>query len=206
MAVFAATDNPGEFIMSQGVEKQIFYFDKKGPDNTDKTLDLALACCQDRGINKIVVASSRGQTALKLYSKASPSMEIIAVTYGAGSRYTDDLEEFNKNQAALLENKIRIVRGLHTLSGAEKTFENKYKTRFTPLNVVADTLRMFSHGVKVCVEISVMAAEHGFIRADEEVVVVAGSHHGADTALVLKPAFAANIFDTKIKQLLCMPS
>ena len=206
MAVFAATDNPEGFIMSLGVEKQIFYFDKKGPDNTDKTLDLALACCQDRGINKIVVASSRGQTALKLYSKASPSMEIIAVTYGAGSRYTDDLEEFNKNQAALLENKIRIVRGLHTLSGAEKTFENKYKTRFTPLNVVADTLRMFSHGVKVCVEISVMAAEHGFIRADEEVVVVAGSHHGADTALVLKPAFAANIFDTKIKQLLCMPS
>jgi hypothetical protein len=206
VAVFAATDNPGEFIMSQGVEKKIFYFDKKGPDNTDKTLDLALACCRDRGINKIVVASSRGQTALKLHSKASPSVEIIAVTYGAGTRYTDDLEEFNKNQTALVENKIRIVRGLHTLSGAEKTFENKYKTRFTPLNVVADTLRMFSHGVKVCVEISVMAAEHGFIRADEEVVVVAGSHHGADTALVLKPAYAANIFDTKIKCLLCMPA
>jgi hypothetical protein len=206
MVVFADTDDPGEFIMSQGVEKQIFYFDKKGPDNTDKTLDLALACCQDRGIHKIVVASSRGQTALKLHSMASLSVEIIAVTYGAGSRYTDDLEEFNKNQATLVENNIRIVRGLHTLSGAEKTFENKYKTRFTPLNVVADTLRMFCHGVKVCVEIAVMAAEHGFIRTDEEVVVVAGSHHGADTALVLQPAFAANIFDTRIRRLLCMPS
>ena len=192
--------------MSQGVEKQIFYFDKKGPENTDKTIDLALACCQEREINKIVVASSRGQTALKLHSKAATAVEIIAVTYGAGSRYTDDLEEFNKNRAALVQNKIRIVRGLHTLSGAERTFENKYKTGFTPLNVVADTLRMFCHGVKVCVEISVMAAEHGFIRTDEEVVVIAGSHHGADTALVLKPAYAANIFDTKIRQLLCMPA
>jgi hypothetical protein len=206
VVVFTATDDPGEFIMSYGVEKQIFYFDKKGPDNTDKTLDLALACCQEMGINKIVVASSRGQTALKLHSKASPSVEIIAVTYGAGSRYTDDLEEFNKNQATLVENKIRIVRGLHTLSGAERAFENKYKTAFIPLNVVADTLRMFCHGVKVCVEISVMAAEHGFIRTDEEVVVIAGSHHGADTALVLKPAFAANMFDSKIRRLLCMPS
>jgi hypothetical protein len=65
---------------------------------------------------------------------------------------------------------------------------------------------MFCHGVKVCVEISVMAAEHGFIRTDEEVVVIAGSHHGADTALVLKPAFAANMFDSKIRRLLCMPS
>ena len=83
VVVFAATDNPGEFIMSQGVEKQIFYFDKKGPDNTDKTLDLALACCQERGINKIVVASSRGQTALRLHSKASASVEIIAVTYAS---------------------------------------------------------------------------------------------------------------------------
>jgi hypothetical protein len=192
--------------MSQGVEKQIFYFDKKGPDNTDKTLDLALRCCLEQGINKIVVASSRGKTALELHSKAPPSVEIIAVTYGAGSRYTDDLEEFNKNQSILVENKIRIVRGLHTLSGAERAFENKYKTGFTPLNVVADTLRMFCHGAKVCVEIAVMAAEHGFIRTDEEVVVVAGSHHGADTALVLKPAFAANIFDTRIMRLLCMPS
>jgi hypothetical protein len=202
----AVTGDPGEFIMSQGVEKQIFYFDKKGPDNTDKTLDLALACCREQGINKIVVASSRGQTALKLHSKAPPSVDIIAVTYGAGSRYTDDLAEFNKNQAILLENKIRIVRGLHTLSGAERAFENKYKTGFTPLNVVADTLRMFCHGVKVCVEISVMAAEQGFISPDEEVVVIGGSHHGADTALVLKPAFAANMFGTKIKRLLCMPA
>jgi hypothetical protein len=75
-----------------------------------------------------------------------------------------------------------------------------------PLNIVADTLRMFSQGVKVCVEIAVMAAEHGFITPDEDVVVVAGSGHGADTAVVLKPAFAADLFETRIKALLCMPA
>ena len=74
-----------------------------------------------------------------------------------------------------------------------------------PLNIVADTLRMFSHGVKVCVEISVMAAEHGCISPDEEVVAIAGSHHGADTAVVLQPAYAADMFRTRIRQLLCMP-
>ena len=64
---------------------------------------------------------------------------------------------------------------------------------------------MFSQGVKVCVEISVMALEHGFITPDEDIVAVGGSGKGADTAMVLKPDAAANIFETKIKALLCMP-
>jgi hypothetical protein len=55
------------------------------------------------------------------------------------------------------------------------------------------------------VEIVIMAAEHGFVTTDENVVVVGGSGHGADTALVMKPVFAADMFKAKIKTLLCMP-
>jgi len=50
-----------------------------------------------------------------------------------------------------------------------------------------------------------MAAEHEYITPDEEVVVIGASHHGADTAVVLKPSYAADMFETRIKQLLCMP-
>ena len=192
--------------MSTGVEKTVYYFDKKGPDNTEKTLEIALAGCQAWGINQIVVASSRGNTAMTLKQMAGPALDIIAVTYSAGSRYVDDVEAFNQNQDRLLESGIRIVRGIHALSGTERAFENKYKSPFIPLNVVADTLRMFCHGVKVCVEIAVMAAEHGYITPEQEVVAIAGSHHGADTAVVLKPAYAADMFKTRIRQLLCMPS
>lgn len=192
--------------MSTGVEKSVFYFEKKGPHNTDKTLEIALTCCKAQSIKKIVVASSRGNTALKLKETADASLEIIAVTYSAGSRYVEDVEAFNQNADKLVQNDIRIVRGIHALSGTERAFETKYKSQFLPLNIVADTLRMFCHGVKVCVEIAVMAAEHGYISPDEEVVAIAGSHHGADTAVVLKPAYAADMFKTKILQLLCMPS
>ena len=52
--------------MGEGMEKRIFYFDKKGPVNTEKTLEIAMVCCNERNINKIVVASSTGDTALKL--------------------------------------------------------------------------------------------------------------------------------------------
>lgn len=191
--------------MGTGVEKKIFYFTKKGPVNTDRTLDIALACCKELKMNKIVVASSTGDTALKCHSKAKPSMEIIAVTYGAGSRYAEEVEQFNKNYPELVEKEIRVVRGLHALSGVERSFENKYKNGFIPLNIMADTLRMFSQGMKVCVEIAVMAAEHGYITPDEDVVVVGGSGHGADTSVIMKPGYAASIFDTKIKAVLCMP-
>ena len=191
--------------MSKGVESNIFYFNEKGPINTDKTLEIAIAECKERDIGKIVVASSTGETAMKLHEKTGNTIEIIAVTYGAGSRFQKEVEAFNKNHDELIQKGIRIVRGILALSGTEKSFQNKYKSGLIPLNIVADTLRMFSQGVKVCVEIVVMAAEHGFVTPEGDVVAIGGSGHGADTAVVIKPGFAANIFETKIKALLCMP-
>ena len=192
--------------MSKGVEGKIFYFEKKGSVNTDRALDIALACCEEKGIRKIVVASSTGKTALRLHDKAKPSIEVIAVTYGAGSKYREEVEEFNRNRETMIKKGIRVVRGIHALSATERTFENKYKSGFIPLNIVADTLRMFSQGMKVCVEVAVMAAEAGFITPDEEVVAVGGTGTGADTAVVLKPAYAAGMFETKFKAVLCMPA
>ena len=192
--------------MSKGTEGKVFYFDKKGSVNTDRALEIALACCEEKGIRKIVVASSTGKTTLRLHDKAKPSIEVIAVTYGAGSKYREEVEEFNRNRETLVEKGIRIVRGIHALSATERTFENKYKSGFIPLNIVADTLRMFSQGMKVCVEVAVMAAEAGFVTPDEEVVAVGGTGTGADTAVVLKPAYAAGMFETKFKAVLCMPA
>ena len=191
--------------MSKGVESRIFYFTEKGAVNTDKTLDIVLACCEERGIKKIVVASSTGKTALKLQAKANPSIEIIAVTFGAGSKYVEEVKEFAGNRSLLEEKGVRIVKGIHALSATERTFENKYRSGFIPLNIVADTLRMFSQGMKVCVEVAVMAAEHGFINPEEDVVVAGGSGHGADTAVVMRAGYAASMFDTKLKAVLCMP-
>lgn len=191
--------------MSKVTESRIFYFDKKGPVNTARTIEIALARCREQDIKKIVVASSTGETALNLKKKAGESIDVIAVTYSAGSRFREEVEGFNKNQQSLIDSGIRIVRGLHAFSGVERSFEGKYKSGFIPLNIVSDTLRIFSQGVKVCVEISVMAAEHGLITPEEDVVAIGGSGTGADTALLLKPAYAANIFETRIKAILCMP-
>jgi len=192
--------------MSKGTEGKVFYFEKKGSVNTDRTLEIALACCEQKGIKKIVVASSTGKTALLLREKAKPSIEVIGVTYSAGSKYREEVEEFNRNRETMIKKSIQVVRGLHALSATERAFENKYKSGLLPLNIVADTLRMFSQGMKVCLEVSVMAAEAGFVTPDEEVVVVGGSGTGADTAVIMKPAYAASMFETKFNAVLCMPA
>jgi len=192
--------------MSKGTEGKVFYFEKKGSVNTDRTLETALACCEEKGIRKIVVASSTGKTALLARDKAKSSIEVIGVTYSAGSKYREEVEEFNRNRETMIKKGIQVVRGLHALSATERAFENKYKSGLLPLNIVADTLRMFSQGMKVCVEVAVMAAEAGFITPDEEVVVVGGSGHGADTAVIMKPAYAGSMFETKFRAVLCMPA
>ena len=43
------------------------------------------------------------------------------------------------------------------------------------------------------------------VRTDKEVVCIAGTGHGADTAVVLQPVNAQKFFDLKIKEIICKP-
>jgi len=70
---------------------------------------------------------------------------------------------------------------------------------------VANTLRLFSQGVKVCVEIAMMAADSGLVPVDKPVVSVAGSHAGSDTAMVITPSTSNRIRDMKLHEILAKP-
>jgi len=71
--------------------------------------------------------------------------------------------------------------------------------------IIAYALRTFGEGLKVIAEIAVMAADAGLVRTDEEVVAVAGTGRGADTAAVVLPANAQDFFDLEIREVLCKP-
>jgi len=58
----------------------------------------------------------------------------------------------------------------------------------------------------VVVEIAAMAADAGVVPVDEDVLVVAGSGRGADTAVVLRPANSHQIFDMVIREIIAKPS
>jgi hypothetical protein len=70
---------------------------------------------------------------------------------------------------------------------------------------MAYALRIFGEGMKVACEIALMAADAGLVRTDEEVIAIAGTGRGADTAVVLVPANAHTFFDLRILEILCKP-
>ena len=70
--------------------------------------------------------------------------------------------------------------------------------------LIADTLRMFGQGTKVCVEIVAMAQDAGLIPQDK-VIAVAGTKKGADTAILIQPDSSNRFFDIKILEYLVKP-
>ena len=71
--------------------------------------------------------------------------------------------------------------------------------------IVAQTLRLFGEGMKVCVEIALMAADAGLVRVGEPCIAIAGTGRGADTAVVLIPAHVQQFFDLRVMEVLAKP-
>ena len=74
-----------------------------------------------------------------------------------------------------------------------------------PNRVVRETLYRFCQGMKVAVEISLMAADAGLIDMSKELIAVAGTDEGADTAIVIKPAYAKDFKSLDIREILAKP-
>lgn len=183
----------------------ITYFDKEGEDNTD---DLILAI-EDKlrmvdHIDTILIASNTGESALKLNDVVSSDIKIINITHHAGFSKANELE-ISEDMIKKLEKAGIETHCLgHAFSGASRGITNKYGG-FSPLDIVADTLRMFSHGVKVACEISLMAADAGIIPVGKEIIAVGGRKHGIDTAVILTPVNSKDLFDLKINEIFAMP-
>ena len=51
-----------------------------------------------------------------------------------------------------------------------------------------------------------MAADAGLVRTDEDIISVAGTGKGVDTALVIQPANSDDFLKLKVKEVICKPS
>ena len=109
------------------------------------------------------------------------------------------------------ENRERIIEAggiihtaQHTFGGFNRAVRRRFKT-YELDEIVASVLRLFGAGVKVAIEISVMAADAGLLRTDEDVIALGGTVSGLDTAAVIKPANAHDFFNMKIREIVCKP-
>ncbi len=185
------------------MESRTVYFPEPGNKNTAKTLEVAKRRAQELGIETIVVASTSGDTGLKAIKKFT-NHKVVVVTHTTGFQAPGVQELTPENKARLLEKGASILTTTHAFGGVGRAVRRKFNT-YQVDEIIAQTLRIFGQGTKVACEIALMAADAGLIRTDEEVICIAGTGSGADTALVVQPAHTHDFFDLKVKEILCKP-
>jgi len=185
------------------VELKTVYFEHSGSGNTEAALQVAKHRAQELGVKNIIVASTTGATAVRAMDILK-GLRVIVVTHVAGMR-EPNVQEFTEKNRQIVESKGGILlTAAHAFSGLSAAMRQKFNT-YVIGDIVAGTLRIFGQGMKVACEIALMAADSGLVRTDEDVISIGGTGHGADTALVLRPATSRNFFDLRVKEILCKP-
>ena len=197
-----------------GELKNIFYFNVCGQINTEKTLRLAIQRASELNINKMIVASETGISGLKAVDMLRNSgIDFIVVTSAAGTKIENtvigDLRigiSDKKIWDQLEKNGAKIVRATDPLYNIGASLEHKGVPTLATL--VRLSLRMISSGAAVCVTATLMATDNGVLREGEEVVAVAGSWVGLDTALVVRATNSVNFLKAgamQIREIICKP-
>lgn len=182
----------------------ITYFENEGEDYTDDLISAVKDKLEISDIKTVLIASSSGKSALKLNDVVDSDVKIINVTHHMGFSAENESDISDDMIKKLEKVGISTYHGSHALSGAARGVTNKYGG-YSPLDVVADTLRMFSHGIKVACEISIMATDAGLVPVGEEIIAIGGRGHGVDSAVILTPVNAKDLFNLKIHEIIAMP-
>ena len=183
------------------MEKSILYFEKPGKANTDGTLTIARSRAEQLGIRQIVVASTHGYTARRVKDIFEGlNVEITAVSINAS--FDDEGWTMSETEGdALRRMGIQVLTSTHTLGDdVNAAFGDP-----APNVIVRETLYTFCQGMKVAVEIALMAADAGLLNMTQEVISIAGTDRGADTALVLYPAYSRQFKKLRVREILAKP-
>lgn len=179
------------------------YFDNQGKMNTERTLEIAKARAEELGIKTILVATTTGETGARA-AEFFQGYNLVVVTHSTGLRGPNEQELGEENRAAIERAGVKILTCQHAFGGVGRAVRKKLGT-YELEEIIAYALRIFGEGMKVVCEIALMAADAGLVRTDEEVIAIAGTGRGADTAVVLVPANAQSFFDMRIQEILCKP-
>lgn len=185
------------------VERKTVYFEEKGTQNTDALLEFVKKYVEKEGVEHIVVASTTGETGAKA-SRIFKGFNVVVVTHCFGFREPGKFELRESYRKEILANGAKIFTGVHALSSVERAIRKDFDT-IKSLEIIANSLRLMGEGTKVCVEITIMATDAGLIPVGRDIVAIAGTGRGADTALRISPANSGRFFRLKVKEVIAKP-
>jgi uncharacterized protein len=187
------------------MEIRTLLFERPGKHNTDATLAIARERAAALGVKQVVVASTHGFTARKAQELLGPDGIVVtavsichgfeSVGWAMDTAVRRDLEAMG----------IRVHTGIHALGdGVASAFTEKSGGK-APEEIVRETLYRFCQGMKVAVEVLLMAADAGLVDMTGDAIAIAGTGEGADTAIVCKPAYPRTFHDLVVREILAKP-
>jgi hypothetical protein len=179
------------------------YFEQPGPANTDRTLEIAKARAEQLGVHTILVATTTGATGVKA-AQVFAGYDVVVVTHSHGFKAPNTQELTEENRQAIVASGAKLLTCQHAFGGVSRAVRKEFGTYMLD-ELIAFVLRSFSQGVKVGVEMAVMAADAGLVRVGEPAIAIAGTGRGADTAIVVIPANAQDFFDFRVLEILSKP-
>lgn len=172
------------------VVKQIVYFREPGPENTDVVLDCVLRRVKEGDIKTVVVASTSGETGVKFAKSLKELCNVIVVSY----------EEMKR------EFKEEILR-----FGGKPLDKTHLPLHARGMDAIRNSFYTLGQGFKVCVEVVLIASDLDALNIGEDVIAVAGTDRGSDTAIVARACKTSDIFSKdkskrlEIREILAMP-
>lgn len=180
------------------MELKTTYYETTKEDHTMETFRLAEERLQALSVKKLVIASTTGDTARKAmeYFK-DKQVQLIIVPHqyffnGKENAFPKSLVEELKKQG-------------HEVHFGTMLFHTEKLYASSIPSVIADFLRCFCEGVKVCYEIVLMACDACLLENGESIIAIAGTSKGADTALVMQAASTRSFEKLKVNEIICKP-
>jgi hypothetical protein len=187
------------------LEKTILYFEVGGTACTSQTLEAAAKRAGELGIKDVVIASTHGGTALNA-ADAFNTLKVNLVAVSICEAYSGEGWTMTEAERRTLVGRgIKVLTSLHALGdGVGNSFTEKFGGKSIE-EIVQQTLYRFSQGMKVCVEIVLMAADAGLVSMDKEVIAIGGTGGGCDTCIVVKPSYARKFLELEIREIVTKP-
>jgi hypothetical protein len=192
--------------------REDYYFDEPGEQNTEYVIEAVKKRLPLVDVKYVVVASTRGKTALKFAEALGNQVKIIAVSEPQyvkewGSKwplmepaYKKKLEELG---VTVLD---RVPYVFHS-----SVLENSKWSQATPEILLREAFYTLGQGFKVAIEVVLIAVACSVLEPYQDVIGVGGTSRGADTALILRATYPATVFSKdpnkklEIREIIAMP-
>ena len=178
-------------------------FEQPGSGNTEQTLMVLVEGIKRYQVGQAVVASTHGSTGLAAARLlADQEINLVIVTHNVGFKEPGGLEMTPETRAEIETLGARVHTGTMPFRNIGTSIGKKQG--YSQQDLIANTLRLFGQGIKVCVEIVLMAADSGLI-GPAPVLAVAGTARGADTVALIQPQSSNRFFDLQVLDILAKP-